>query len=284
MEEKVHIIALLHGSDKPGLVAMVSNWIYDKKGNIEHADQHIDRQHGIFFQRVQWIPCTDPAAEMREFKLFAENSLKMQADVSLSTEKPKIALFASQFSHCFCDIIVRQQMGELNCEIPIAVSNHDNLRGFAEKFGIDFHYTPISKETKAQVEAEQIRLVRESGASLIVMARYMQILSDDFIKNVGVPIINIHHSFLPAFAGAKPYQKAYERGVKLIGATAHYATADLDEGPIIAQNVTTISHRNSVDDLVRKGKELEKTTLALAVRLHLEKRILAYENKTVVFD
>ncbi|MFI3291147.1 MAG: formyltetrahydrofolate deformylase [Opitutales bacterium] len=283
MQDK-RIVALMHGRDKAGLVARVSNWIYDRGGSIEHADQHKDRQDEIFFQRVQWIPEGDAQEEMRLFTHFAQTQLEMETEICLFAQKQKIALFTSQFTHCFCDIVTRQQQSELNCEIPLVVSNHETLKEYSQKFDLDYHYMPISKETKAEVEAEQIRLIKESGATLVVMARYMQILSDDFLKNVGVPVINIHHSFLPAFIGARPYHQAYQRGVKLIGATAHYATADLDEGPIIAQNVTPISHRNSVEDLMRKGKELERTTLAHALRLHLEKRVLSYKNKTVVFD
>jgi len=282
MNEK--IIALLHGPDKSGLVAKVSNWIYERGGNIEHADQHIDRAHKIFFQRLQWIPENCPEKEISEFKDFATKTLGMKCDISRQSVKKKIVLMTSQHLHCFCDIVTRQRLGELNCDIACAISNHETSKEFSEKFDIKFHYTPITKDTKNSVEKEHLEIIKNSDADLIVMARYMQILSADFLKKCKVPIINIHHSFLPAFAGAKPYHQAYERGVKIIGATAHYATADLDEGPIIAQNVTTISHRNSIEDLMRKGKDLEKTVLALAVRLHLEKRILSYKNRTVVFD
>jgi len=282
MSEK--IIALLHGPDKAGLVAKVSGWIYERGGNIEHADQHIDRTNKIFFQRLQWIPANCPEKEIVEFKEFATKILEMKCDISRQSVKKKIVLMTSQHLHCFCDIVTRQRLGELNCDIACAVSNHETSKDFSEKFNIKFHYTPITKDTKEDVEKKHLEIIKDSSADLIVMARYMQILSADFLKKCKVPIINIHHSFLPAFAGAKPYHQAYERGVKIIGATAHYATADLDEGPIIAQNVTTISHRNSIEDLMRKGKDLEKTVLALAVRLHLEKRILSYKNRTVIFD
>lgn len=278
------IVALLHGHDRAGIVARVSGWIYARGGNILHADQHRDRQEGIFFQRVEWIPAGDVDEEMRLFREFAASDLEMEASVQKSSVRPKIAVMVSKFEHCFSDIVLRCRSGELYCDIACVISNHEDLREMSEMFGLKFHYTPISKETKPETEAEQMRIIRESGAELVVMARYMQILSGDFIDNVGCPVINIHHSFLPAFAGAKPYHKAYARGVKLIGATAHYATKDLDEGPIIAQSVAPVNHRNSVEDLMRKGRELERSVLADAVRWHIEGRILAYKNKTVIFD
>ena len=278
------IVALLHGHDRAGIVARVSGWIYARGGNILHADQHRDRQEGIFFQRVEWIPAGDVDEEMRLFRDFAASDLEMEASVQKSSVRPKIAVMVSKFEHCFSDIILRCRSGELHCDIACVISNHEDLREMSEMFGLKFHYTPISKETKPETEAEQMRIIRESGAELVVMARYMQILSGDFIDNVGCPVINIHHSFLPAFAGAKPYHKAYARGVKLIGATAHYATKDLDEGPIIAQSVAPVNHRNSVEDLMRKGRELERSVLADAVRWHIEGRILSDKNKTVIFD
>lgn len=278
------IVALLHGHDRAGIVARVSGWIYARGGNILHADQHRDRQEGIFFQRVEWIPAGDVDEEMRLFREFAASDLEMEASVQKSSVRPKIAVMVSKFEHCFSDIVLRCRSGELHCDIACVISNHEDLREMSEMFGLKFHYTPISKETKPETEAEQMRIIRESGAELVVMARYMQILSGDFIDNVECPVINIHHSFLPAFAGAKPYHKAYARGVKLIGATAHYATKDLDEGPIIAQSVAPVNHRNSVEDLMRKGRELERSVLADAVRWHIEGRILAYKNKTVIFD
>ena len=278
------IVALLHGHDRAGIVARVSGWIYARGGNILHADQHRDRQEGIFFQRVEWIPAGDVDEEMRLFAEFARSDLEMEATLHKSSVRPKVVVMVSKFEHCFSDIALRCRSGELKCDIACVISNHEDLRKMSEMFGLKFFYTPISKETKAQTEAEQMRIIRESGAELVIMARYMQILSGEFLDNVGCPVINIHHSFLPAFAGAKPYHKAYERGVKLIGATAHYATKDLDEGPIIAQSVAPVNHRNSVEDLMLKGRELERSVLADAVRWHIEGRILTYKNKTVVFD
>jgi len=281
---KTRIVALLHGHDRPGIVARLSGWIYARGGNILHADQHRDKTQQIFFQRIEWIPVGNVEEEMRLFREIAEGELGMHARLSVSTYSPKVVIMVSQFEHCFYDILMRRAMGELNCEIACVISNHEKLKGISETFGLKYHYLPMTKDTKAQVEAEEMRIIKECGADLVVMARYMQILSEKFITDVGAPVINIHHSFLPAFAGAKPYHQAYERGVKIIGATAHYATADLDEGPIIAQDVVRISHRDNVETLIRKGRELERTVLASAMRCHLENRILTYKNKTVVFE
>ena len=283
-DKEERIIAILHGRDRAGIVARVSGWIYARGGNILHADQHRDRQEGIFFQRVEWIPAGDIETEMKLFGEFAATDIGMQTSVIRSSRKPKIAVMVSKFEHCFSDLVLRCRSGEINCEIACVISNHETLRLMAETFGLKFHYVPISKETKPEAEKRELEIVRECGAELVVLARYMQILSADFLDNCGVPVINIHHSFLPAFAGAKPYLKAYERGVKIIGATAHYATKDLDEGPIIAQAVTNVSHRDNVEELMRKGRELERDVLANAVRWHIQGRILAYKNKTVIFD
>lgn len=233
---------------------------------------------------MEWIPAGDIAEEIRLFEELARRDLGMDTTIMRSSRRPKIALMVSKFEHCFSDIVLRCRSGELNCDIACAISNHEDLREMSEMFGLEFHHTPISKETKPEAEARQLEIIRKSGAELVVMARYMQILSENFIDACPAPIINIHHSFLPAFAGAKPYHKAYERGVKIIGATAHYATKDLDEGPIIAQVVATVSHRDNVEDLMRKGRELEREALAKAVRWHIEGRILTYKNKTVIFD
>lgn len=283
--DKERIIALLYGPDRPGLVSHVSGWIFARGGNILHADQHRDTQEGVFFQRIEWIPAGEVSAEMELFK--KELSLRepdFNVKLTRSSLKPRLVLMASRFEHCFSDVVLRQRSGELACEISCAISNHEDLRPMAEMFGLEYHCVPVSKENKADAEKKQIEIIKSRGADLIVMARYMQILSPEFLKNCGVPVINIHHSFLPAFAGAKPYHKAYERGVKIIGATAHYAIKDLDEGPIIAQEVTRVSHRDTVEDLMRKGRELERSVLAKAIRCHLEGRILAYKNKTVIFD
>lgn len=281
---KETIIALLHGPDQPGLVAKASSWIFDRGSNIDHADQHKDPEANIFFQRVEWVPSGDPQEEAEAFKAFAEASLKMNTQVVLNTKKPKVALFVSKIDHCFHDIILRFKADEMAGELACIISNHQVLKEAAETYGIPFYYTPFENEGKPSVEAKQIEILKKHSVELVILARYMQILSSDFLNQAGVPVINIHHSFLPAFAGGKPYHQAYERGVKIIGATAHYANADLDEGPIIYQDVTQINHRNTIFDLIRKGKDLEKSVFAHAVRLHLNNRILVYNNKTVVFD
>lgn len=278
------VIALLHGPDQPGLVSRVSGRIFLNGSNIVHADQHKDPQAGIFFQRIEWIPSGQIDEEAADFKRFASEELGMQTRIARSTDRPKVALFVSKIDHCFHDIILRFRSGEMAGELACIVSNHTDLAVEAERYKLPFHYCPVSKETKSEAEAEQIRIVEKHRAALIVMARYMQVLSEDFLSKVTAPIINIHHSFLPAFPGGKPYHQAYSRGVKLIGATAHYATVDLDEGPIIHQAVTQVNHRNTVPDLIRKGRELEKSVFAHAIRLHLDNRILVYNNKTVVFD
>jgi len=278
------IIALLSGPDQPGLVSRVSSWIFLRGSNIHHADQHKDLEANIFFQRVEWAPSGQIDEEAESFRKFATEELGMEVQVALSTERPKVALFVSKIDHCFHDTILRFRAGEMAGELACIISNHEALRGEAERYELPFYYVPVTKETKPEAEAKQIEIVQQYNCQLVVMARYMQVLSDAFLEKVGCPVINIHHSFLPAFAGGKPYHQAHTRGVKLIGATAHYATADLDEGPIIHQDVTRINHRNSVADLVRKGKDLEKSVFAHAIRLHLANRILVYNNKTVVFD
>lgn len=280
------LIALLHGPDQPGLVARVSGWIFARGGNILHADQHRDMQAGIFFQRVEWVPTGATGVAEREaadFLAFAD-SLGMQARVLVSSRRARIAVFVSKANHCFHDLILRWKAGDFSGDLVAIVGNHTDLAEAARGYGLPFHHIPVTAETKAEAEARQLALVREVGADLIVLARYMQVLSADFLAKVDRPVINIHHSFLPAFAGGKPYHQAHARGVKLIGATAHYATRDLDEGPIINQDVARVTHRHDVDDLIRKGRDLEKTVLAQAVRWHLDGRVLVYGNKTVVFD
>lgn len=278
------IIALLHGPDQPGLVSRVSSWIFLRGSNIHHADQHKDLEANIFFQRVEWAPSGKIEEEAEAFKKFASDELGMEVKVALSGDRPKVALFVSKTEHCFHDAILRFRASEMAGELGCVISNHDTLQAESESYGLPFYHVPTTRDSKLQAEAKQLQIVREHDCSLVVMARYMQVLSDDFLQQVGCPVINIHHSFLPAFAGGKPYHQAHSRGVKLIGATAHYATVDLDEGPIIHQDVTRINHRNSIPDLIRKGRDLEKTVFAQAIRLHLDNRILIYNNKTVVFD
>lgn len=286
MNEPVTLVALLHGPDQRGLVARAAGWIFARGGNILHADQHRDEQAGIFFQRIEWVPPagTESTAEQRDFLAYARDELQMQATVRDTARRLRVALFVSKADHCFHDLVLRWRAGDLPCEFVAIVSNHTDLAAAAAGYGLPFHHVPLVPGQKAAAEAAQLDLLRQLDAELVILARYMQVLSADFLQKFGRPVINIHHSFLPAFAGGKPYHQAHARGVKLIGATAHYATADLDEGPIIHQDVTRVTHRHDVEDLVRKGRDLERTVLAQAVRWHLSHRVLVYGNKTVVFD
>jgi formyltetrahydrofolate deformylase len=264
----------------------VSGWIFERRGNILHADQHRDMEAGIFFQRVEWEPAAGAVSleeEERSFQAFAV-SLGMAVQVTSSVRRPRVALFVSTADHCFHDLALRWRSGEYAADFVAVVSNHADLGSVARGYGIAFHHVPMTPETKAAGEERQLAILRDAGIDLVILARYMQVLSAEFLARFGRPVINIHHSFLPAFAGGRPYHQAHERGVKLIGATAHYATAHLDEGPIIQQDVARVTHRHSVPDLVRKGRDLEKIVLAQAVRWHLESRVLVYGRKTVVFD
>jgi formyltetrahydrofolate deformylase len=291
------LIALLHGPDQRGLVARVAGWIFARGGNILHADQHRDMEKGIFFQRIEWVPSFAEATEggpvgsktkgveeeAAAFTAFAV-TLGMAAQVASSAHRPKGALFVSRADHCFHDLVLRWKAGEFSGDFTCVISNHPDLAGAARGYGLPFHHVPVTARTKTSAEARQVQILRAAGVEFVILARYMQVLSAGFLKKFGQPVINIHHSFLPAFAGGRPYHQAHERGVKLIGATAHYATAVLDDGPIIQQDVVRVTHRHSVDDLIRKGRDLEKLVLAQAVRWHLENRVLVYGHKTVVFD
>lgn len=281
----LRLVALLYGPDQPGLVARVSGWIFERGGNILHADQHRDMEAGVFFQRVEWIVAsgTDGAAMADAFTKFARE-LGMEVSVSRSDRRPRVVLFVSKFDHCFHDLILRWRTGDYPADFVAVVSNHPDLADASRGYGLPYHHIPVTAATKAAAEARQLALLRELGGDLVVMARYMQVLSEDFLQACPAPVINIHHSFLPAFAGGRPYHQAYERGVKLIGATAHYATAILDDGPIIQQDVARVTHRQDVGDLVRLGRDLERMVLAHAVRAHLERRVLVYGKRTVVFD
>lgn len=284
MSAPATLVALLHGPDQPGLVARVAGWIFEHGGNILHADQHRDMEAGVFFQRVEWQPASEESlADAQGFAAFAK-SLGMQATLSSSAQRPRVAVFVSKADHCFHDLALRWRAGEFTGDVVAVVSNHLDLADAAKGYGLPFHHIPLTADTKHAAEARQLALLRDLNVDLVVLARYMQVLSADFLHGLARPVINIHHSFLPAFAGGRPYHQAHARGVKLIGATAHYATPDLDEGPIIHQDVTRVTHRHGVDDLVRLGRDLEKRVLAQAVRWHLEGRVLAYGNKTVVFD
>ncbi|SVD66291.1 uncharacterized protein METZ01_LOCUS419145, partial [marine metagenome] len=240
------IVALLHGPDRPGIVAKVAGWIHDRGGNVLHADQHLDREEDVFFQRVEWDVAEGgvPESEAEQFISMARDELGMRTRVALADERPGVVLMVSRADHCFHDLILRWKAGELRGEIAGVASNHPDLREATEAYGLPFHHVPVEKETKSEAEAAQLAFIREKGAGLVVLARYMQVLSEKFLAQVDCPVINIHHSFLPSFAGAKPYHQAHRRGVKIIGATAHFVTPELDEGPIIYQDVTSVSHRN----------------------------------------
>lgn len=285
-DQPLTLVALLHGPDQRGLVARASGWIFQRGGNILHADQHRDEDEGVFFQRIEWMPPAGakPVAEEKAFLAYARDELRMNAVVTDSARRPRVVLFVSKADHCFHDIVLRWRAGEFPCEIVGVVSNHRDLAAAARGYGLKFFHLPVAAETKAKAEARQLALLRRLKADVVVLARYMQVLSADFLAAFGKPVINIHHSFLPAFAGGRPYHQAHERGVKLIGATAHYATAVLDDGPIIHQDVTRVTHRHSVEELIRKGRDLEKLVLAQALRWHLENRVLVFGRKTVVFD
>jgi formyltetrahydrofolate deformylase len=272
--------------DRPGLVAALAQLLYGHGANILDADQHTDPVAGMFFQRIRF-----DLRELRTDRITLEGAIGEVAErfamdwrLAYGGKTKRVAIFVSRYDHCLYDLLLRHRASELPCEIPLIVSNHPDAKPIADQFCIDFHVLPIAAENKHDQERREQELLEAHDVDLVVLARYMQILTPDFVSAWPARIINIHHSFLPAFSGGRPYHQAYERGVKLIGATAHYATTDLDEGPIIEQAVIRCSHRDSVTDLVRKGRDLEKTVLARAVRWHLEDRILVYGNKTVVFE
>ncbi len=276
---------LISCPDQQGLVAKIANFIYANGGNIVHADQHRDSPSELFLTRIEW--------QLEGFNLHRElvgpafdaiaKPLGASWKLHFSDQMPRMAIWVSKQNHCLLDLLWRHQAGELAADIPLIISNHDVLAPIAAQFGIEFHHLPVTKANKVEQEAKQLELLRQHRIDLVVLAKYMQILSADFLKEFS-SVINIHHSFLPAFVGANPYHRAYERGVKIIGATGHYVTSDLDAGPIIEQDVVHISHRDQVGDLIRKGKDLERLVLARSVRLHLRHRVLVYGNRTVVFE
>ena len=273
--------------DRKGIVAAVSQFLHNHGANILHSDQHsTDPSGGSFFMRMEFhLGGLDLAREPfeRAFAAVVAEPFGMDWRLSYASEPKRMAILVSRYDHCFLDLLWRKRRGELNVEIPLILSNHEDLRRDAEMFGIPFHVIEVTKANKAEAEAEQVRLMREAGAEFAVLARYMQILSGDFLRDFGRPVINIHHSFLPAFVGANPYRAAFNRGVKLIGATSHYVTEELDAGPIIAQDVTAVTHRETPETLVRLGRDVERQVLARAVKAHVEDRVLVYGNKTVVF-
>jgi len=280
-------ILLIHCPDSPGLVVAITNFIHNNGGNILYLDQHVDSEQGVFFMRIEWdlenfAIQRDKIAEY--FETLVGSRHQMTSQLHFSDTKPRMALFVSKMSHCFYDLLARYECGELNVEIPVIISNHTDLQNVAERLDIAFYCISITKENKKQQEEKQKELLQQYNIDFIVLARYMQVLSDDFVKDYPQKIINIHHSFLPAFPGGRPYHSAYERGVKIIGATSHYVTAELDAGPIIEQDVVHVSHKDKVEDMVRIGRDLEKIVLARAVRHHVHHDLLVYENRTVVFE
>ena len=278
---------LLHCPDQPGILAEVTDFITVNKGNIIYLDQYVDYVENIFFMRIEWEleSFLVPQEKIEDyFETLYAQKYGMSFRLYFSDVKPRMAIFVSKMSHCLFDLLARYTAGEWNVEIPLIISNHPDLQHVAERFGIPFHLFPITKETKEEQEKKEMELLAKHKVNFIVLARYMQVISEKMIDAYPNRIINIHHSFLPAFVGAKPYHAAFERGVKIIGATSHYVTTELDAGPIIEQDVVRITHKDTVQDLVNKGKDLEKIVLSRAVQKHIERKVLAYKNKTVIFN
>ena len=280
------VVLLIHCKDRKGIVARVAGFIQDCGGNILDSDHHTDRELGQFLMRTEFAleDFQIPPGEIASAFTPVAKAFEMRYEVHYRPSRPRVAILVSKQDHCLADLLQRQRRGELQIEVPVIISNHDTCAMWAKLFEIPFEVIPVTKESKPVQEQEILSLLKRQPVELVVLARYMQILSGTFLARAGCPVINIHHSFLPAFIGANPYRQAYERGVKLIGATAHYATEELDEGPIIEQDVVRLGHRDTVADLVRKGRDLEELVLARAVRLHIERRVLVYGKKTVVFD
>ena len=280
-------ILLMHCPDQSGIVAVVTDFININGGNILYLDQYVDRENRIFFMRIEWdlTHFIIPEDKIEEyFHSLCAQKYCINFSLYFSDRIPRMAIFVSKMSHCLYDLLARYTAGEWEVEIPLIISNHPDMEIAAKRFGIDYKYFPITKENKAEQEAAELALLKEYDIEFIVLARYMQIVSPEFISRFPNRIINIHHSFLPAFVGAKPYHAAFQRGVKIIGATSHYVTTELDAGPIIEQDVVRITHKDAIEDLVNKGKDLEKIVLSRAVQKHIERKVLAYKNKTVIFS
>lgn len=283
--EKLTAVLLWSCPDKKGLVARIAHFIFERGGNILDLDEHVDRFEKMFFLRVAWDMSDFSVAPGKLWEMFLPLAKKYGAkwSIRLDREKRRLAIFVSKHDHCLQEILWRHELGEFNAEISLIISNHPDLGFLAERYHIPFHVFPITKENKARQEAKELALLGQEQIDTIILARYMQVLSPKFVRKHPHRIVNIHHSFLPAFAGGNPYKQAYERGVKIVGATSHYVTDVLDEGPIIEQDIIRISHKDSLDDLIRKGRDLERLVLARTVRLHLQDRVLVHGQKTVVF-
>jgi formyltetrahydrofolate deformylase len=280
-------VLLIHCPDRRGIVASVTDFLHKNNGNIIHLDQHVDEQNRVFFMRVEWEMegFNIPKEEFSKYFMYSVgNSFDMHFELRFTDRKMRVALFVSKLSHCLYDVLSRYVSGEWNIKIPVIISNHTVLEPVARLYGIDYHYLSMNVITKSQQEKVQLELLQKYNIDFVVLARYMQVLSGDFIHALGKPVINIHHSFLPAFPGAKPYHSAFERGVKLIGATAHYVTTELDAGPIIEQDVARVTHKHSVEDLIRKGADVEKLVLSRAIWQHVNHMTLVYKNKVIVFS
>jgi formyltetrahydrofolate deformylase len=278
---------LMYCPDQRGIVARITEFLYTNNGNILYLEQHVDHQEEVFFMRIEWDleNFTIPAEKVADyFDTLIAQRYQMTWSIFFSDEIPRMALFVSKMSHCLFDILARYRAGEWNVEIPFIVSNHPEMEPVAKQFGIDYHLIQVDTNNKKEQEEKQISLLKKNNINFVVLARYMQVLSEGFIEQYPNRIINIHHSFLPAFPGAKPYHSAYERGVKIIGATSHYVTADLDAGPIIEQDVVRISHTDTIKNLIRKGQDLEKIVLSRAVYAHLQRKTLVYKNRTIIFS
>lgn len=289
MEQNNHntAVLLMHCPDQPGIIAVVTEFINTNGGNILYLDQYVDKVNGIFYMRVEWDleKFSIPVEKISDyFETLYANRYSLTYKLSFSNKPQRMAIFVSKMSHCLYDILARYIAGEWDVEIPVIISNHPDLAMVAEQFNIPYEVIPVNRDNKAEMEALEFQILERYNIDFIVLARYMQVLSENFINRYPNRIINIHHSFLPAFVGAKPYHAAYDRGVKLIGATSHYVTTDLDAGPIIEQDIVRITHKDTVDDLVKKGRDLEKIVLSRAVEKHIQRKILSYKNKTVVFS
>lgn len=285
MTENTFAVLLLSCPDREGLVYKLAGFVSENGGNITDLDEHVDNENSTFFIRIKWNMKNFkiPKEQLNEqFKVLGDE-LNADWKINFSDEIPRLAIFVSKYDHCLLEILWRHKLGEFNAEIPLIISNHDDLKPLADQYSIPFHVFPVNKENKTEAEQEELKLLKENNIDSIVLARYMQILSPGFLSNYNCRIINIHHSFLPAFMGGNPYKQAYQKGVKIIGATSHFVTPDLDEGPIIEQDVIRISHKDSLKDLIRKGRDLERLVLARAIELYLDNRILSYGNKTIIF-